>query len=92
MAGFFFVQTRQNSGSKKTQGFSKTQGFLRKTQGIFIKTQVSEFYRLSLPALFSTKLLILGSKIQLSGLDKQSVSINQEFYAETQGKSHKTQD
>ena len=30
----FFVQNGQNSGSKITQGFDKTQGILTKTQGI----------------------------------------------------------
>ena len=33
--GFFFVQTRQNSGSIKTQGFGITQGIFTKTQGRF---------------------------------------------------------
>ena len=36
----FFVQMRQNSGSKKTQGFDKTQGNLTKTQGILPKIGV----------------------------------------------------
>ena len=34
-SGFFFVQTRQNSGSIKTQGFGITQGIFTKTQGRF---------------------------------------------------------